>query len=139
MLNFKTKFGRKVWKHLKEEYVVWLTTIGPGGTPQPRPVWFVPDKDSILIYSEPNAFKVAHIKKHKQVALHFSTDPRAETDVIVLLGSAQVDRSAPPAHKLRSYLKKYHQGILDLKMTPESFGREYSTAIRVTPTKMRGW
>jgi PPOX class probable F420-dependent enzyme len=139
MLNFKTKFGRKVWKHIKEEYAIWLTTVGPDGAPQPRPVWFVWDQDGILIYSEPTAFKVAHIKKHKQVALHFSADPKAEEDVIVLLGEARVDKSAPPADMQRAYLKKYRAGILGLNSTPERFGREYSTAIRVTLTSMRGW
>ena len=139
MLNFKSKFGRKVWKHIKEEYVIWLTTLGPDGTPHPRPVWFVWDNDSILIYSQPKAFKVSHLKSHKKVALNFNTDSKGDVDVIVLLGTAKIEKSAPPAHKMRAYLKKYHDGILELKMTPEGFGRDYSTAIRVTPTAMRGW
>lgn len=139
MLNLKTKFGRKVSKHIREEYVIWLTTIGPDGGPQPRPVWFVWDQGTILIYSQPNAFKVAHIKAHKKVALNFNTDPKGDVDVVVLRGTACIDKSAPPANKMRTYLKKYREGILDLKMTPEDYGREYSIAIRVTLTAMRGW
>jgi hypothetical protein len=27
----------------------------------------------------------------------------------------------------------------ELDMTPETFGQEYSQAIRVRPTKLRGW
>ena len=139
MLNFKTKFGRKAWKHIKEEYVIWLTTVGKNSAPHPRPVWYVWDNGDILIYSDPNAFKVKHLKKHKQVALHFNTDAKGEEDVIVLLGEARVDRSAPPAHKHRAYLKKYHEGIIGLNMTPERFGEEYSAAIRVSLKSMRGW
>jgi PPOX class probable F420-dependent enzyme len=139
MLNFKTKFGRKVWKHIKEEYAIWLTTVGADGTPQPRPVWFVWDNDSILIYSQASAFKVAHIKKHKQVALHFSADPKAEEDVIVLLGTAAIDKSAPTPDKHRAYLKKYREGIAGLSMSLDTFGNDYPVAIRVTLTSMRGW
>ena len=139
MLNLKTKFGRKVWKHIREEYVVWLTTLGPDGAPHPRPVWFVWDQGDILIYSEPTAYKVKHIRKHKKVALHFNTDPKGEEDVVILLGEAHVDKSAPPAHKQRAYLKKYSEGILGLNMSPERFGQEYSAAIRITLHAMRGW
>jgi len=139
MLNFKTKFGRKAWKHIKEEYVIWLTTLGPDGAPHPRPVWYVWDKGDILIYSQPRAFKVKHIRKRKKVALNFNTDAKGDVDVIVLLGEARIDKSAPPAHKQRAYLKKYHDGILELKMTLEGYGADYSTAIRVSLKSMRGW
>ncbi|MEW5940096.1 MAG: pyridoxamine 5'-phosphate oxidase family protein, partial [Chloroflexota bacterium] len=109
------------------------------GTPHPRPVWFVWDRDGILIYSQPDAFKVAHIRKHKKVALNFNTDPKGDVDVVVLLGEARLDKSAPPANKQRAYVKKYHDGILELNMTPVSYGAEYSVAIRVTLKSMRGW
>jgi len=139
MINFKTKFGRKAWKHIKEEVVIWLTTLGPDGMPHPRPVWFVWDQGDILIYSQPDAFKVKHIKKHKKVALNFNTDPKGDIDVVVILGTARIDKSAPPPHQHSAYLKKYRELIPELKMTYDEYGRGYSTAIRITPTAIRGW
>jgi hypothetical protein len=59
--------------------------------------------------------------------------------VIIFVGTATIDPNAPPAHKVRAYLRKYRTGITALEMTPEQFGREYSIAIRVTPTTLRGW
>ena len=41
MIDLNSKFGRKVKRHLKQEYVVWLTTTGTDLSPQPRPVWFI--------------------------------------------------------------------------------------------------
>lgn len=139
MVSFRTKFGRKVWKHIKNEYMVWLTTVGENGMPQPRPVWFVWDKGDILIFSQQSAYKVKHIAKHKEVSLHFNTDPKGEGDVIVILGTARIDKSSPQPHLIPAYVKKYRKGIRGLNSTLEEFGREYAAAIRITPTAIRGW
>jgi PPOX class probable F420-dependent enzyme len=139
MIDLTTRFGRKVKRHLKQEYVVWLTTIGSDLSPQPRPVWFIWDGASFLIFSQPHARKVRHITAHPQVALHFNTDESGDKDVIVFVGTATIDPTVPPAHKVRAYFRKYRAGIEELGMTPEQFSREYSVAIRVTPISLRGW
>jgi PPOX class probable F420-dependent enzyme len=140
MLDLVSKFGRVVKKHLKNEYFVWLTTVDSKGTPQPRPVWFVWDDDSFLIFSQPNAFKVKHLKNNPNVSLHFNTkDEHGDQHVIVLTGDAFFDAMSPPAHKVPAYMKKYKDGIEGLKMTPEGFSNEYSRAIRIKPTEVRGW
>jgi len=139
MIDLTSKFGRKVKRHLKQEVVIWLTTTGSDLSPQPRPVWFIWDGSSFLIFSQPQARKVHHIAARPQVALHFNTDETGDTDVIVFTGTAASDTTAPPAHKVRAYLTKYRAGIQELGMTPEQFSREYCVAIRVTPTSLRGW
>ncbi len=139
MIDLTTKFGRKVKRHLKQEYVVWLTTIGADLSPQPRPVWFIWEDTSFLIFSQPHAHKVQHIAAHPRVALQFNTDETGDKDVIVFVGTAAIDTTVPPAHKVRAYFRKYQTGIEGLSMTPEQFSREYSVAIRVTPTSLRGW
>lgn len=140
MIDFTTEFGQKVKRHLEQEYFIWFTTVGADLTPQPRPVWFIWEDDSFLIFSQPDAHKVAHLKEHPNVALHFNTgDAKADEDVIVLLGKAEIDPNVPPAHKVPAYFEKYQTGIAGLDMTSESFSREYSVPIRVKPTKVRGW
>jgi PPOX class probable F420-dependent enzyme len=139
MIDLTTRFGRKVKRHLKQQYIVWLTTVGTDLAPQPRPVWFIWDGASFLIFSQPHARKVAHIKARPRVALHFNTDETGDQDVIIFVGEAAIDRAVPPAHKVRAYFRKYRTGIEALGMTPEQFSAEYSVAIRVTPTSLRGW
>ena len=68
-----------------------------------------------------------------------TADDKADEDVIVFLGRAEIDFSVPPAHEIPAYLEKYATGMEELDMTPETFSREYSLAIRVIPTKLRGW
>ena len=139
MIDFTTEFGRKAKQHLEQEYFVWFTTVGTDLTPQPRPVWFIWENDSFLVFSRPDAYKVGHVKEHPNVALHFNTDEKADEDVIVFVGVAEIDSDAPAAHEIPAYLEKYRTGIAGLKMTPKSFSRKYSVAIRVKPTKVRGW
>ena len=140
MLDLNSKFGRVIKKHLKNEYFVWLTTVDSKGTPQPRPVWFVWDDNSFLVFSQPNAYKVKHLQNNPKVSLHFNTiDDAGEKHVIIFTGEASFDEKIPPAHKLPAYLKKYKTEITGLKMTPEGFRNEYSRAIRIKPTEVRGW
>ena len=140
MLDFNSKFGRTIKRHLKNQYFVWLTTVDSKGTPQPRPVWFIWEDDSFLIFSQTNAYKVKHIKNNPKVSLNFNTtDEDGEKDVIIFIGDAVIDKKVSPAHEVKAYLKKYKTGIIGLNTTPEDFSKEYSTAIRIKPTEVRGW
>ncbi|NWG06368.1 MAG: TIGR03667 family PPOX class F420-dependent oxidoreductase [Chloroflexi bacterium] len=139
MADNKKRLESKAKRLAKQEYVIWLTTVDSTNTPQPRPVWFIWDKDSFLIFSQPQAHKVAHIRRNSSVSLHFNTDKTGDQDVIVYLGIATIDEKVKPAHKVSAYFKKYKTGIKDIGMTPEKFSQEYSVAIRVKPSSLRGW
>jgi PPOX class probable F420-dependent enzyme len=139
MIDLTSKFGRVVEEHLNNQYVIWLTTVDSNLTPQPRPVWFIWEEDSFLIFSQAKAYKVKHITKNPKVALHFNTDETGDEHVIIFLGDASIDTNCHPAHQVHAYFEKYNSGIADLKMTPEEFSREYSIAIRIKSTEVRGW
>ncbi len=139
MIDLTTKLGRKAKRHLRQEYIVWLITAGIDLTPQPRPVWFIWDGATFLIFSQAHAYKVQHIATHPRVSLHFNTDATGDQDVIIFTGNAVIDFNAPPAHKVPAYLRKYRASIKALGMTLQQFSAEYSVAIRVTPTALRGW
>jgi len=137
-IDFSTEFGRRVAQRLISEETIWLTTTGPENTPHPRPVWFLWDGDSFLIYSLAESFKVAHISNNSKVALNFNTDSGGE-DVAVFIGEARLDPGAPSVTENAAYLKKYEKGIASLEMTPKEFEDDYSVPLRVTPTKLRGF
>ena len=140
MIDWNTKFGRFAKKHLKSEYFIWLSTVDSAGIPQPRPVWFIWENETVLIFSQAKAHKVKHIQRNPNVSLHFNTEDRkGEKRVVILTGTADIDKNSPPAHKIRAYMRKYKSGIIDLNATPEQFAQEYSVAIRIAPTNLRGW
>lgn len=139
MVDLNSSFGQAVEKHLQNEYVIWLTTVDSHLTPQPRPVWYIWQDSYFLIFSQAKAHKVRHILKHPKVSLHFNTDETGDKHVIVFTGEASVEPAHVPAHQVLAYFNKYKEGIAGLEMTPEEFSREYSTALKIRPTEVRGW
>jgi len=126
-------------KRLREEKTIWLTTVGADGTPQPVPVWFLWQDGTFLIFSQPKAQKLRNIAQNPKVALHFNhTDDFGEEGIAVILGEAAVDEHAPPSNQITAYLDKYRKGIEDINRMPESLAQEFSVAIRVKPTRVRG-
>jgi PPOX class probable F420-dependent enzyme len=138
MIDETTDFGARAARRLRDEQVIWLTTVGGDGTPQPNPVWFLWYGASLLIFSRPNAAKLRHIAERPRVALSFNTDAGGE-DVVVLTGEARIDPAPVSDAELAAYVEKYREGIASIEMTPESMLAAYSTVIRVTPTKARGF
>lgn len=138
MVNFNSNSGRRAKKLLKSETIIWLTTVGSDLTPQPRPVWFVPDGDDVLIYSRPKAAKLAHIRSHPRVALHFNADKwGSDETIVVLTGTATLEPNAPKGQQSAAYIKKYKKDMAELDMTPEQFAASYSQPIRIKITGLR--
>lgn len=116
---------------------MWLTTVTPGGSPLPSPVWFLWDAaGSILMYSMPGA-RVRNVEANPRVALNFAGDGRGG-DIVVLSGDAVVDRGAPPADHADEYRAKYDHQIARIGMTPDTFARRYSVPVRIELGRLRG-
>src|ERR1700757_2089692 len=106
MIDESTEFGARVARHLREEMVVWLTTVTPSGAPLPRPVGFLWDGSELVsIYSQPGA-RVRNIVANPKVTLNFDGDGRGG-DVVVLSGAAHIDVDGPEADANPAWLDKY--------------------------------
>lgn len=137
MIDLTSDFGRRVKRRLSEEHIIWMTTIGSRGIPQTRPVWFLWDGESILVYSRPQAHKIRHLENNPSVSLNFDSDGQGG-DIVVLLGEAHIATSPISEDQIANYVEKYNQGMEDLGLTPDEFNKTYSIAIRITPTVLRG-
>jgi PPOX class probable F420-dependent enzyme len=137
VIDQETEFGARVARRLREEIVVWLTSVSPAGSPLPRPVWFLWDgAESILVYSQSGA-RTRNIEANPRVTLNFDGDGGGG-DIIVLSGRAAIDPDAPPADRAREYRSKYDGQIARIGMTPESFARRYSVPLRIDLTRVSG-
>ena len=136
MVDFTTELGVRAAKRLKDEYVVWLTTVSPAGVPQPNPVWFYWDGKALVMYSQPSALKVRNIAHNPNVSVNFHADNEGG-NIIVLTGTASLEKN-PPQHDPR-YIQKYRDHIPKIGLTPESLAASYSVQIRVTPNRLRGF
>jgi len=137
MINWNNNLGRRAMARIQHEEVIWLTTISPSGFPQPRPVWFVWDGETFLIYSLPSAHKIKHIEHNSNIALHFNTDAGGE-DIQVILGTARVDHDAPAVKLNRAYCEKYREGFKSIDMDEDTYSAQFTVAIRITPARLRG-
>jgi PPOX class probable F420-dependent enzyme len=136
-LDADSEFAARVEQHLDHDRIAWLVTVGDDGTPQPSPVWFLREGESLLIYSQPGTGKLRNIAARPKVAVHFNGDANGG-DIVILTGHAAVAPDAPPADTIPAYIDKYRAGLRGIGMSPQSFAAEYSTALRVTIEKVRG-
>lgn len=132
-----SEFGQRVLHRLETDELLWLTTVAPDRTPQPSLIWFHWDGETVLIYSQPNAPKLRNIAANPRVSLNFQANEDGE-DVVILIGDAAIDPSAPPSNLHVEYRHKYATATEHIQYTPESLAAEFSAAIRVTPIKVRG-
>jgi len=137
VIDQDTEFGARAARRLRDEIVIWMTTITPDGSPLPRPVWFLWDGDeSAVMYSRPSP-RVRNLEANPLVTLNFDGDGEGG-DIIVLSGTAAVDPELPPADGSPDYLAKYDKHIEGIGMNPESFARAYSVPVRIHFTRVYG-
>jgi PPOX class probable F420-dependent enzyme len=137
MIDESTEFGARAARHLREEVVVWMTTVTPRAAPVPRPVWFIWDgAETVVMYSQPK-LRIRNLESNPRVALNFDGDGDGG-DIVVLSGTAAVDGDLPAANDNPDYIAKYDDHIARLGMTPDTFAREYSVRVRIRLTGLQG-
>jgi PPOX class probable F420-dependent enzyme len=134
-----TDFGTRARSRLAAEKVVWLTTTGADGTPQPNPVWFLWDDDSesVLVYNANGANRLEHVAVRPRVSLNFDGNGQGG-DFVVLTGVAEQALDVPPADQHDGYLAKYSADVQRVGGDAASFAKRYSVPLRIRVTKVRG-
>ena len=138
LLDTSTEFGLRVHRRLEEEIVAWLTTVARDGTPQPNPVWFMWEDQTLLIYSKPGQAKLKNIERNPNVAFHLDSDEGG--NIVVVTGEAGADRDAPAIDRHAAYIDKYREHIVRIGYPDTAvMAADYSVAIRIVPRKIRGF
>jgi PPOX class probable F420-dependent enzyme len=136
MIDESTEFGARVARHLREDRVVWLTTVTPSGKPLPSPVWFHWDgAETVRVFSLPDTGRVKAIQSNPNVSLNFPGDGQGG-DIVVLQGEASLGGDSAAQHA--GYAEKYAPGFERLGLTPEQFAARYSAPLTIRITKVRG-
>lgn len=121
-----------VAERLRDNIIIWLSTVRADGRPSLAAVWYLWDNGTILIFSKPNQ-KIRNLRHNANVSLALDDTKHGE-DVIVIEGTAEL-LDAVKLADIPAYIAKYADLITSLKWTPESMGSSYSQAIRITPTR----
>jgi PPOX class probable F420-dependent enzyme len=132
-----TAYGERVRRRLTGEMTIWLTTVGRDGTPQPNPVGFLWDGgDSVLTYSQADAWRLAHIRRQPRVSLHF--DSNGGDDIVVLTGTAEILEGYPAVPGNPAWLQKYGDAIAARFGDAVTFAERFPVPVRIHLTRVRG-
>jgi PPOX class probable F420-dependent enzyme len=132
-------FGERVRARLRDELVIWLTTVGADGTPQPNPVWFLwMEPATLLVYNRTGARRLGHVAGNPRVAVHFDGDGHGG-DIVVLTGRAELAPQTPPPAENAEYLAKYGDAITRVSGSAEEFSAAYPVALAVHVERVRGF
>jgi PPOX class probable F420-dependent enzyme len=134
-----TPFGKRVERRLREDPLIWLTTVDAQGAPQPSPVWFLWDGTEVLLYSEPDKPKLRNIEANPRVALNLDGDGQGG-NVVIIRGEARIAPEMPPATEVPEYARKYDAGgfFKRIGITGPMFAGKYSVPVVIRPLGLRG-
>ena len=125
---------QEVSERLKSDHYGWLTTVAKSGQPVPRLVWFYVDGSDVIVYSEPNAAKVRHIKNHARVSLNLDSDGNG-AGIIIVGGNASVDAEDTNPLGDETYRAKYGELAATFGFS-EEFLAAYNTRLRISIDKV---
>ena len=132
-----TAFGERVRSRLRDDRIVWLSTVSDDGVPQPNPVWFLWDGDSILVYNRADAHRLRHVRARPRVALNFDGNGQGG-DIVVIIGRAELTDGEPAPHEVPDYVTKYGERMAAISGSLEGFSQAYPVPMRIHPLRTRG-
>lgn len=133
----RSSFGQRVRKRLHDEVVVWFSTVGADGTPQPNPVWFLWQDNGFLIYNRSKANRLTHLRHRPHVSLHFDSDGQGG-DIVVFTGRARQLEDPPLPHEQPAYLEKYGDAMTRISGSAQKFSQDYPVALHIDLDRVRG-
>jgi PPOX class probable F420-dependent enzyme len=128
------EFTQEVSDRLSSDKYGWLTTVAKSGQPVPRLVWFYFDGTDVIVYSEPNAGKVRHIKAYPRVSLNLDSDGNG-AGIIIVGGVTSVDAEGADPLADERYLAKYGEYAASLGFSNE-FLAAYNTRLKIAVDKV---
>jgi PPOX class probable F420-dependent enzyme len=137
-IDESTEFGARTARHLREDTVVWLTTVTPSGAPVPSPVWFWWEEPTgVIMFSRDGTPRMRNLAANPHVSLNFAGNGHGG-DIVVVSGRAQADDSIGPPHGHEAYVAKYGSSMERVSGSLEEFSRQYPVAVRIELTRLRG-
>lgn len=128
------EFTQEVSERLSSDKYGWLTTVAKSGQPVPRLVWFYFDGTDVIVYTEPNAAKVRHVRAHPRVSLNLDSDGNG-AGIIIVGGVTSVDEEDADPLADERYVAKYGEYAVSLGFSNE-FLAAYNTRLKIAVDKV---
>lgn len=128
------EFTQEVSDRLTSDHYGWLTTVAKSGQPVPKLVWFYFDGSDVIVYSEPNAAKIRHIRNHPRVSLNLDSDGNG-AGIIVVGGDATIDAEGANPLEDERYRAKYGELAASFGFS-EEFLAAYNVRLKISIDKV---
>jgi len=123
---------------LRDDPVVWLSSIQSDGRPHLVPVWFHWDGEQILAFSKPRARKVDNLRDEPRVMLAIGT-PGPEFEVELIEATAALPDAAAADLMPPGFGAKYRELLRCANLSVQRFAEVYSQPIVLRPTRFLGY
>ena len=137
--NPSTPAGEQILRRLREELVLWLTTVDATGAPHSLPAAFLWDEahSTFLISStaEEDRDRLIQIQQNPKVGLHFNLD-LSGADSFILTGEAKVSLDDPSFDQIPAWVAKYQAFFSQVGLTIKQAAVVSPVALRVRPVTM---
>jgi PPOX class probable F420-dependent enzyme len=138
MLDLNNPKHVHIDQRLREEPIIWLSTLRADDRPHLVPVWFLWDGSTMLIFSQPDNQKIRNLRQNANVALALEATNEGE-DVAIFEGTAALLDEKTADLITSAYIEKYAKMMEAMGWQVEGMAASYSQPIHVTPTKVITW
>jgi PPOX class probable F420-dependent enzyme len=128
----------RIERFLRDEEILWLSTVHQDGTPHLVPIWFSWDGRDILLLSKPQAVKVNDIRHDPDVMLALG-NAEEDFDVALIKGVAELPDVDAATFLPETHWVKYAADLASIGLSREEYVATYSQPIRIRPTRFLGW
>ncbi|MGH2381142.1 MAG: pyridoxamine 5'-phosphate oxidase family protein [Candidatus Limnocylindria bacterium] len=123
---------------LRNDPVVWLSSVQADGRPHVVPVWFHWDGERIVAFSKPHARKVDNLRDKPRVMLAVGT-PGPDFEVELIEATAELPDSSATDVMPAGFGAKYRELLRRANLTVQRFAEVYSQPIVLRPTRFLGY
>ena len=123
---------------LRDDPVVWLSSVQSDGRPHLVPVWFHWDGERIVAFSKPHARKVSNLRDQPSVMLAVGT-PGPDFEVELIEAVAEVPDAPAATLMPEGFGAKYRDLLRLAGLTVQRFAEVYSQPIVLRPTRFLGY
>ncbi|MGQ0607120.1 MAG: pyridoxamine 5'-phosphate oxidase family protein [Chloroflexota bacterium] len=123
---------------LRDDPVVWLSSVQADGRPHVVPVWFHWDGERIVAFSKPHARKVDNLRDKPRVMLAVGT-PGPDFEVELIEATAELPDVSATDVMPAGFGAKYRELLRRANLTVQRFAEVYSQPIVLRPTRFLGY
>ncbi|HYI67310.1 MAG TPA: pyridoxamine 5'-phosphate oxidase family protein [Candidatus Limnocylindrales bacterium] len=123
---------------LRDDPVVWLSSVQSDGRPHLVPVWFHWDGEQIVAFSKPRARKVDNLRDEPRVMLAVGM-PGPDFEVELIEATAELPDTPAADVMPAGFGAKYRELLRRANLTVQRFAEVYSQPIVLRPTRFLGY